>query len=57
MSEVTSMRDPILIRDDTPLDEIDQALRELAVWRHAGAEAEARFNAVLEERFARTAGA
>lgn len=45
----------IRITDDTTLQQIDHELARLAIWRNESPEAEERFNAVLDERHARTA--
>lgn len=42
------------VTDETTVDELDQHLARLAIWRHESVEAEAQFNAMLEERFVRT---
>lgn len=46
--------DIIRITDETTLEQIDHELSRLAIWRHENPQAEDRFNAVLEERHART---
>lgn len=42
--------DAIVIRDDDTLADLDANLARLAIWRHESPEAEARFEALLDER-------